>query len=354
VIYGRRPHRLDPNLVLEVVLIRVAGDPVNQPALVGMIAGRIRASQARFSQAGHALDGGYMYLAKFLQHFRQRPRLVPVVKDRVDLVFTCVGVRDCLHLQTLVCRPSADDGQQFVVPCRQVSQVILHRPPVGLGGDQYKFEGYRVMISLDAFEASLTLQTERLCLDFTNTLNWHASPRPVEELPTFADLVSWAQRVGLLSEADAQRLRRLAARHPALARAVLARAHALREAIYCLLSDMAHGRPAPSADLDLVNAELAGAMAHARLAPASGGFGLHLSIEPLALDRMLWPVAYSAASLLATPDLLARVGECADDRGCGWLYLDMIKNRSRRWCDMKDCGNRAKARRHYERQRAII
>jgi predicted RNA-binding Zn ribbon-like protein len=210
------------------------------------------------------------------------------------------------------------------------------------------------MISLDAFEASLTLQAERLCLDFTNTLNWHASPRPVEELPTYADLVSWAQRVGLVTEADGQRLRRRAARHPALALAVLARAHALREAIYRLLPALGHGRPARPADLDLVNAELAGAMAHARLAPTSGGFGLHWSIEPQALDRMLWPAAYSAANLLATPELLARVGECADDRGCGWLFLDMTKNRSRRWCDMKDCGNRAKARRHYERQRAII
>jgi predicted RNA-binding Zn ribbon-like protein len=29
----------------------------------------------------------------------------------------------------------------------------------------------------------------------------------------------------------------------------------------------------------------------------------------------------------------------------------MSKNRSRRWCDMKYCGNRAKSRRHYERHR---
>lgn len=210
------------------------------------------------------------------------------------------------------------------------------------------------MIPVDAFEASLTLSTDRLCLDFANTVGWHASPEPAEGLPTYADLVGWAQRVGLLAEADAKRLRRHAARRPALAQAVLDRAHSLREAIYRILSATAQRQAGAAADLDIVNAELAVAMGHGKLAPTSGGFILQWSSEPEALDSTLWPAAYSAASLLATPELLERVGECADDRGCGWLFLDMTKNHSRRWCDMKDCGNRAKARRHYERQRAII
>jgi len=29
--------------------------------------------------------------------------------------------------------------------------------------------------------------------------------------------------------------------------------------------------------------------------------------------------------------------------------VDESRNGSRRWCSMKDCGNRAKARRHYHR-----
>jgi predicted RNA-binding Zn ribbon-like protein len=68
----------------------------------------------------------------------------------------------------------------------------------------------------------------------------------------------------------------------------------------------------------------------------------------------VWPVAYSAADLLATPDQLARVGQCQDDRGCGWLFLDLTKNHSRRWCAMDDCGNRAKAKRHYERKKSAV
>src|SRR5260221_3971430 len=100
-----------------------------------------------------------------------------------------------------------------------------------------------------------------------------------------------------------------------------------------------------------MNSDLPASLAHSRLVPAAVGYSLHWPAQPDALDRMLWPVAYSAADLLTNPELLSRVGECADDRGCGYLFLDMTKNRSRRWCDMKDCGNRAQAQRHYERKK---
>ena len=46
---------------------------------------------------------------------------------------------------------------------------------------------------------------------------------------------------------------------------------------------------------------------------------------------------------------LERIRECPGQGTCGWLFLDLSKNASRRWCDMRVCGNRAKARRHYAR-----
>jgi predicted RNA-binding Zn ribbon-like protein len=207
------------------------------------------------------------------------------------------------------------------------------------------------MLTMQDYESSLKLETERLCLDFTNTVNWHMSQHPVEELPTYSDLLAWSQKVGLLTNAEAQHLAGLAARRPAEAQAVLERAHALREAVFRLLSAMASHERSDPADLDLINAELPAALSHSQLIARPEGFALRWQADPDALDKMLWPVVYSAADLLANRDLLTRVGVCADDRGCGYLFLDMTKNHSRRWCDMKDCGNRAKARRHYERQR---
>ena len=66
------------------------------------------------------------------------------------------------------------------------------------------------------------------------------------------------------------------------------------------------------------------------------------------LESVLWPVAKSAADLLVSHKL-ERVSTCQGET-CGWLFLDMSKNHSRRWCSMSDCGNTAKARRHYHRK----
>jgi predicted RNA-binding Zn ribbon-like protein len=35
---------------------------------------------------------------------------------------------------------------------------------------------------------------------------------------------------------------------------------------------------------------------------------------------------------------------------CRWAYLDTAKNRSRAWCSMSSCGNRAKVRAYRERR----
>ena len=89
-----------------------------------------------------------------------------------------------------------------------------------------------------------------------------------------------------------------------------------------------------------------------RIGSEADSFTWEWTGDEAALDRMLWPVVGSAADLLTSEDL-DRVGECQGD-GCGWLFIDMSRNHSRRWCDMGDCGNRAKARRHYRRKKASL
>jgi predicted RNA-binding Zn ribbon-like protein len=206
--------------------------------------------------------------------------------------------------------------------------------------------------------ATLKLLGGRLSLDFANTADWHASDHPVEFLTSYSDLVTWSQHVGTLTDHQAQRLLKKAARRPEDATAVLERAIALREAIYRMFTAISHGRPPQAADLATFNAELSEALAQSRIIStlrqaqdtAVGGFAWDWAGAEGALDQMLWPVVHDAAGLLTSEDL-DRVGQCADDR-CGWLFLDTSRNRSRRWCSMEDCGNRAKARRHYKRKRA--
>jgi predicted RNA-binding Zn ribbon-like protein len=67
--------------------------------------------------------------------------------------------------------------------------------------------------------------------------------------------------------------------------------------------------------------------------------------------RPAWAAALEAARILTSPEESARVRQCADDE-CGWFFLDTSRNRTRRWCSMKVCGNRNKVRRFYERTAA--
>jgi predicted RNA-binding Zn ribbon-like protein len=198
--------------------------------------------------------------------------------------------------------------------------------------------------------STMKLLGGRPSLDFANTADWHVSDQPVEYLTSYTELVAWGLHAGTLTSPQAQQLLAEAARRPEDAAALLQRAIALREAIFGIFSDIASGDAPQAPDLDLFNVELSNALAHSRIALARDGFSWEWTGGDVALDRMLWPVLHDAADLLISGDL-DRVGQCADDR-CGWLFLDMSRNRSRRWCSMEDCGNRAKVREHYQRTRA--
>ena len=193
-----------------------------------------------------------------------------------------------------------------------------------------------------------------LCLRFANTADWHASLHPKESLKTYQDLVGWAVRGRLLSRHEGARLMGRASAQPRGAGAALARAVTVREAIYRIMSGLAHGGEPAGRDLATLNETLAGALRRSRIAAGGGSetgrFAWEIAGRIDDFDRVLWPLLKSAADLLTSTEL-RRVKQCADDRGCGWLFLDRSKNLSRRWCSMKGCGNRAKVLR-YNRRRA--
>ena len=198
--------------------------------------------------------------------------------------------------------------------------------------------------------ANLELLGGALCLDFANTVGNHKASQPSEHLAGYADWVAWSQHVGALSPAQARRLLAESARHPAEAKEAFRHATELRETIYRIFAAIAEDASPKSADLDRLNGALARGLVHARIITTPEGFRWDWTEED-ALDRMEWLVARSAADLLTSGNL-DRVRQCGDAE-CGWLFIDTSRNRSRRWCDMNDCGNRAKARRHYRRVRGI-
>lgn len=204
------------------------------------------------------------------------------------------------------------------------------------------------MIKENVHAEDIDLIGGKLCLDFSNSADWHASENPQENLNTYNDLVRWSLRAGILSEGDVQKLIRRAERKPSESEKVLRRAIELREAIYRIFSSVAAGSLPKKDDLSVLSRNLSKTMSQSRIIPLKNGFLWDTRGDKDSLDWILNPIVRSAADLL-TSDELKRVKECADDRGCGWLFLDSSRNRSRRWCDMKDCGNRAKARRFYKR-----
>lgn len=81
-------------------------------------------------------------------------------------------------------------------------------------------------------------------------------------------------------------------------------------------------------------------------------------LVPEVADRVTWRLdadddrRLAARLVLAwarlTEDLPGRLRPCANDE-CRLFLLDRSRTNTARWCSMKACGNRLKARRHYRR-----
>lgn len=187
-----------------------------------------------------------------------------------------------------------------------------------------------------------------LCLDFANTLAWRGS-EPAESLNNFAELRTWCESNGLPGDGF-DLIDGASSKHHEAVTAIFRQAIELRETIYRLFFTIAQGRTPEDQDVAELNTALHRAPPRRILAHADQRLGWCLERNGRSAAALLAPVLWSAADLLVGPDT-ARVRHCSNDK-CGWLFFDDSKNQSRRWCSMQACGNRAKARRHYLRNRA--
>lgn len=196
----------------------------------------------------------------------------------------------------------------------------------------------------------------QLALDFVNTASGRNRDELKDRLGNYADLVEWAAAARALPDCVPADLEQAAAQHPGAAARTLEEARALREALYRIFRAFAAGSGAEKEDMDRLNAVFRRANMHRTLfcgglnTTGAPTFDWKWDASGAELDRVLWPVALAAADLLTVGDA-QRVKECGGEH-CNWLFLDQSRNRSRRWCTMRDCGNRLKARRHYHRRKA--
>jgi predicted RNA-binding Zn ribbon-like protein len=181
-------------------------------------------------------------------------------------------------------------------------------------------------------------------LDFVNTVSrWTGSlDQRQEYLPTLGEAARFGRAAGLLAPAEAGRL--ASVRRP---RAELVRLCALRERLERILRQMTGGTLAPAEDWDWLSRESGAAASASRLRAGHGRVSRSVDEGVAGAAVLRYRLADRAVQLL-TSDAMTRLKSCP---GCGWFFLDVSKNHSRRWCSMAACGSHAKSRAYYLRRR---
>jgi predicted RNA-binding Zn ribbon-like protein len=184
-------------------------------------------------------------------------------------------------------------------------------------------------------------------LDFVNSLdNRFGGKDPVEGLDNYADLLRFTRETGILDAVHAAQV--LRAVTPEAAARALRAGRALREALAETLYALVDERPPPASAIQIVERYLHVADRHRELRcqPVGGRSAVAWSwrLNERKAELPVWAIAQAARDLMLSPDM-KRLRACEADT-CRWLFLDTSRNHSRRWCKMKVCGNRMKARRY--------
>ena len=179
-------------------------------------------------------------------------------------------------------------------------------------------------------------------LDLVNTLDWRfRETGPEELLSTYSDLLGFAEQAALLTTRQARLICRGTGNNAA-AKALQATKD-LREALSKILYSIVDDQTPPAAAIKKLNHHIQAAQAKRTLRWSQGNIELSWRDSKTNPQLPAWLLAQSATDLL-TGETTEKIRAC-DNPDCRWLFLDTSKNHSRRWCDMRVCGNRMKARR---------
>ncbi len=205
------------------------------------------------------------------------------------------------------------------------------------------------------------IERDWLCLDLLKTRGWESRDRDDDVLDTPVRFLAWARKRRLLSSSEARLLRAAARDDAEWLNRVLAGVRELRGILYRIFNRVADAKLPDGSDLRALEDYLdASAQKLALGLDADSGVTWQWHDRNVSLtdapsenlgdalaSRIIGAVARSAADLLTSGEL-ERVKVC-DAHDCGWFFVDVSRNRSRRWCDMAGCGNRYKARRYRAR-----
>lgn len=190
-------------------------------------------------------------------------------------------------------------------------------------------------------------------LDLVNSLDNRFDGRGgTEGLQSYEDLLRFTLQTHLLDSAQVAELGRTAS--PAAGLRALRAARALREAIAGIHYAALDGKPPAATDLDTLERYFHVADRHRELrwrnTGEQSGFAWSWRDEERDAALPVWVLARAALDLMLSPE--AHHVRACESVTCRWLFLDTSKSHTRRWCKMKLCGNRMKARRFQAALRA--
>jgi predicted RNA-binding Zn ribbon-like protein len=150
------------------------------------------------------------------------------------------------------------------------------------------------------------------------------------------NLITWTRMVGVLNQRQIAELQKQT--NTTDADRILKTVKKLRETVYSLFNKVITKEKILKSELDSISALSKKAFNHLELVPVGREFEWILADNTTALNQLQFAIAKSATEVLTGLDL-SRIKKCPS---CQWLYWDVSKNKSRRWCTMEDCGNRHK------------
>lgn len=199
-----------------------------------------------------------------------------------------------------------------------------------------------------AVTTMFNFESNSRCLDFLNT-ELVEKNQVVDQITDYDRLITWLHQARFLTESQASMVRRKWAQSP-MAERILRAARDQRKLIRKVVEKMTAGQKLPLPIVDELNRLLRHRKGYTQLVQDEDGFWLQpqtdLEENPL---NLIVPAIESLCRLLAEGDL-SRLKRC-ENPACIHYFYDTSKNRTRRWCSMRLCGNRMKAAAHYRRQR---
>jgi predicted RNA-binding Zn ribbon-like protein len=186
----------------------------------------------------------------------------------------------------------------------------------------------------------------RPCLDFVNT-EIVARGERCDLLPDFWRWMAWHAAAGVPGTTETKALARKW-RGKAESTEAIQRAIAFRSELRKMAGCIASNRRVPKSAMRAINDMLRRGAAYGQLTRAGMGFVRHVRRDLHQPVDLLVSVAEDAADLLCEVDP-GRVRKCGSP-ACILYFYDTSRSRTRRWCSMDLCGNRAKVAAHYRRR----